>query len=65
MDDEKIDLVFEPFTEDLELKIEEKEELRYQLPHNFLLERVCVPIMAEKISLQCFLFNKLQVGWQI
>ncbi|KAK9924127.1 hypothetical protein M0R45_032514 [Rubus argutus] len=29
VDDEKIDLVFEPFTEDLELKIEEKEELRW------------------------------------
>lgn len=41
MDDEKIDLVFEPFTEDLELKIEEKEELRYQRPHNFLSEQLC------------------------
>lgn len=29
VDDEKIDIVFEPFTEDLELKIEEKEELRW------------------------------------
>lgn len=68
MDDEKVGLVFQPFEEDLELQIAEKEDNRCLYPPT--LDNICVSESAlysiremKNYLLILFIQTKLQVAW--